>query len=105
MTGRDLDFSRYAPQRRPVVWQQADGNVRIDYHPGELAILAGHARNAASHIWRCFVIALIVIWRRICWRVADFCRHLLHSAQAAWTVAGLGWGFGITFPLILFLTR
>jgi hypothetical protein len=100
MTGRDLDFSRYAPERPAVVWQQADRP-----QPGELAILAGHARNAASHIWRCFVIALIVIWRRFCWRAADFYRHVLHSAQAAWTVAGLGWGFGITFPLILFLTR
>lgn len=98
----ELDFSRYAPERsRPaVVWCHADSPS-----PGELTILAGHARGAFGLIGRCVVLTLIIIWRRIQWRVADFCRHVLHSPEAAWTVAGVGWGAGITFPLILFLMR
>ena len=96
----ELDFSRYAPERRPVVWCQSDAPT-----PGELAILAGHALGAVHLLRQCFVIALIVIWRRLCWRVADFCRHVLHSTEAAWTVAGVGWGFGVTLPVILFLMR
>ena len=98
----ELDFSRYAPDRsRPaVVWRQSDAPPA-----GELTILVGHASGAAGLIWQCFVIALIVIWRRICWRAADFCRHVLHSAEAAWTVAGIGWGAGIAFPLIVYLAR
>jgi hypothetical protein len=105
MTSRELDFSRYAPDRnRPAIWCHTDRQA-----PGELAILGGHARNAAWHIWRCFVIALAVIWRRICWRIADFYLYVLHTPRAAWTVAGIGWGVGIcssiAYPAILYFMR
>ncbi|HET8726674.1 MAG TPA: hypothetical protein VFO41_04095 [Alphaproteobacteria bacterium] len=97
----DLDFSRYAPVPRPaLVWQCTDAPP-----PGELTILAGYARGAAALIWRCFVIALIVVWRRICWRAAGFYHYVLHSLPTAWTVAGLGAGFGVAFPIITFLAR
>lgn len=98
----DLDFSRYAPARTgpSVVWEHTDRPA-----PGELALLAGHARRAVRLLWQCFVIAHIVIWRRIAWRTADFCRYLLHSTEAAWTVAGLGWGIGIAFPVFCYFMR
>lgn len=100
-TGPALDFRRYAPDPGcPAVWHYTDGAA-----PGELAMLAGLAAAHARQIRRCGREACAVIWRRIAWRTSNFCHHVLHSLPAAWTVAGIGGGFGIAFPVILYLAR
>jgi hypothetical protein len=98
---RDLDFSRYAPvKRQEIVWCQSDKAP-----PGELAILARHMRGACGLIRQCVVIAAVIIWRRITWRIADFYHYVLGSLPAAWTLAGIGWGGFIAFPIILHFAR
>lgn len=102
MTSRELDFSRYAPDRSraAAVWSYTDSPV-----PGELAMLAGLAAAHARQIGRCGCSALAVIRRRITRRIAACYTYVLHTLSAAWTVAGIGWGLGVAFPLILYLTR
>ena len=105
----DLDFARYAPQKRhELVWVQPQLPQAQEKHkqpPGELAIIGQHLIAAFGLIWQCIRTAIVIIWRRALLRLATLYHRIAQSLNIAWALAGFGWGGFIAFPVIVHFVR
>lgn len=96
-----LDFSRYAPARRPVlVWDQPEAA-----HPDELIQTARVIRAACGLIGHCLSVAAGIVRRRLMLRLRILSARLTGSLAAAWTLAGIGWGGFVGFPILFYFMR
>jgi hypothetical protein len=96
----DLDFSRYAPERPRLVWENPDHQPPDDLAQALYAIRAG--LQLVAHL-------ILIAARIACRRALSWCRarldDLLGSLAAAWSIAGIGWGFGLGVSLIHYFAR
>lgn len=108
----DLDFARYAPQKRRdlVCVQTRPPQVAEPRAPGELEMLGQHVLGAFRLIGQCIRIALIIIWRRAVLRLLTLYHRIAQSLNIAWALAGIGLGgflgsWCIAFPIIIHFAR
>jgi hypothetical protein len=103
----DLDFARYAPQRRRelVCVQPRLPQGRPARPAGELEVLGQHIVGACRLIGQCIRLAAAIIWRRAVLRLVTLYHRIAQSLNIAWALAGFGWGGFVAFPVIIHFVR
>lgn len=91
-----LDFSRYAPARPQLAWDNA-GLQQLD----DLET----AMSALRSSLRIIPLAVRVIAAITANRARHRCNRLMQSLVVSWATAGAGWGVAIGLAATLILTR
>lgn len=96
-----LDFSRYAPEKRPALaWDNPSPAA-----PDELAQTMRVLRACCALTVQCAWLALSIAWRRVLLRARQTIDRITHSLQLAWGFGGVGWGAFAGLAFIQFFAR
>lgn len=96
-----LDFSRYAPEKRPALaWENPSPAAPDELAQAWRVLCACHALTVQCG-WLVFAIAR----RRFLMRSRQIYDRLMNSLHVAWSFGGIGWGLFTGLAFIQFFAR